>query len=296
MEQTVQPTPLADALKTWAALQGIGKKESTREYHQEIVGIVLNRWPGPRDDVRAVTEQTLTEFVLDISAAYSPSRYNGILSAIHGVFPDTRKKFKRQRVPAKERHVLTDDEYNALLAELDRAPQSHGGLVVRFLSETGMRIGESRKLTWSCVKADRIVVPGSIAKNGRQRTIPFMGRVRATLEGLRAIAKADRVLPQAEVQTSLRSACERLALPRLSHHDFRHQFATRCIVSGIDIPTVARWLGHLDGGALLSRLYFHLVEEHSFRMAAKAKLLPAVCDPVTPPVVLLDALPDHVWN
>src|SRR5688572_15699395 len=104
METTVQPTPLADALNTWAALQGIGKKPSTREYHQEIIGIVLARWPGPRDDVRAITEGALTEFVLAVADHYSPSRYNGILSAIHGVFPDTRKKYKRQRVPAKERH------------------------------------------------------------------------------------------------------------------------------------------------------------------------------------------------
>jgi integrase len=294
MEQTVQPTSLADVLTTWAALQGIGKKDSTREYHQEIIGIVLNRWPGPCDDVRAVTEKTLTSFVLDVSAAYSASRYNGILSAIHGVFPDSRKKFKRQRVLAKERHVLTDSEFSQLIEELDRAPRSHAGLVVRFLAETGMRIGESRRLTWSCVKADRIVVPGAIAKNGRMRTIPFMGRIAETLAALRALAKTDLVLPQAEVQTSLRSACERLGLPRLSHHDFRHQFATRAITSGIDLPTVARWLGHLDGGALLSRLYFHLVEEHSFRMAAKAKLLPM--DRVAPKVAFTPALPANWQN
>jgi len=30
----------------------------------------------------------------------------------------------------------------------------------------------------------------------------------------------------------------------------RHLFATRCIESGVDIPTVSRWLGHKDGGAL----------------------------------------------
>ncbi len=71
MEASVPPTPLADALNTWAALQGIGKKPSTREYHQEIVGIVLSRWPGPRDDVATVTERTLIDFVLDISEHYS---------------------------------------------------------------------------------------------------------------------------------------------------------------------------------------------------------------------------------
>lgn len=292
MEQSVQPTPLADALNTWAALQGIGKKPSTREYHREIVGIVLNRWPGPCADVRSVPESTLTEFVLSISEHYSPSRYNGILSAIHGVFPDSRKKFKRQRVPAKERHLLTPLEFAQLLDLLDVAPRSHGGLVIRFLAQTGMRIGEARGLTWSNVHADRIIVPGAISKNGRQRSIPFMDGIRDTLTALRRVSDGHHVLPQAEVQTSLRSACERLGLPQLSHHDFRHLFATRCITSGVDIPTVARWLGHLDGGALLSRLYFHLVEEHSFRMAAKVQIAPAL--PV--PIGTDFGLPACVWN
>jgi site-specific recombinase XerD len=49
----------------------------------------------------------------------------------------------------------------------------------------------------------------------------------------------------------------------------RHLFATRCIESGVDIPTMARWLGYKDGGALLMKTYIHLLQEHSQRMAAK---------------------------
>ena len=30
---------------------------------------------------------------------------------------------------------------------------------------------------------------------------------------------------------------------------------TSCIESGVDIPTVSRWLGHRDGGALAMRVY-----------------------------------------
>jgi integrase len=49
----------------------------------------------------------------------------------------------------------------------------------------------------------------------------------------------------------------------------RHLFATRCIESGVDIPTVSRWLGHKDGGALAMKTYGHLRDEHSQAMAAK---------------------------
>jgi len=32
-------------------------------------------------------------------------------------------------------------------------------------------------------------------------------------------------------------------------------FAISCIESGVDIPTVSRWPGHKDGGALATKVY-----------------------------------------
>ena len=46
-------------------------------------------------------------------------------------------------------------------------------------------------------------------------------------------------------------------------------FATRCIENGVDIPTVSRWLGHQDGGALCMKTYGHLRDEHSTNEARK---------------------------
>ena len=37
----------------------------------------------------------------------------------------------------------------------------------------------------------------------------------------------------------------------------------------MDIPTVSRWLGHQDGGALCMKTYGHLRREHSASMAQK---------------------------
>jgi len=68
---------------------------------------------------------------------------------------------------------------------------------------------------------------------------------------------------------SLASACEAIGVEKLTHHDLRHLFATRCIESGVDIPTVSRWLGHSDGGALAMKTYGQLRQEHSQAQAAK---------------------------
>jgi len=49
---------------------------------------------------------------------------------------------------------------------------------------------------------------------------------------------------------ALESACKAVGPKPINHHDLRPLFAIRCIESGVDIPTVSRWLGHSDGGAL----------------------------------------------
>jgi len=92
------------------------------------------------------------------------------------------------------------------------------------------------------------------------------------LASLRAIGDGKRILPQLEAKRCLATACARAGLPLLTHHDFRHLFATRCIESNVDVPTAARWLGHRDGGALLGKTYFHLLDTHSRVMAAKVTI------------------------
>jgi integrase len=62
----------------------------------------------------------------------------------------------------------------------------------------------------------------------------------------------------------IETACRRLNFHKFTHHDFRHFFATTCIESGVDIPTISKWLGHKDGGALAMKVYGHLRQEHSF--------------------------------
>ena len=77
------------------------------------------------------------------------------------------------------------------------------------------------------------------------------------------------------ISWALAGASKRLKIPKLTHHSLRHFFATICIESGVDIPTVSRWLGHSDGGALAMRVYGHLRDEHSQAAAAKVRVLPA---------------------
>jgi hypothetical protein len=38
-------------------------------------------------------------------------------------------------------------------------------------------------------------------------------------------------------------------------------------MSGIDYLTIARWVGHRDGGILIGRVYGHLNDEHKRKQA-----------------------------
>jgi len=101
----------------------------------------------------------------------------------------------------------------------------------------------------------------------------MIGEMKRLLERLRLVRPGEepsaRVMRVGECMHSMERAASKLGITRLTHHDLRHLFATRSIESGVDIPTVSRWLGHKDGGALAMRVYGHLRDQHSKAMARK---------------------------
>lgn len=165
----------------------------------------------------------------------------------------------------------------------------------RFLAYSGCRVGEVPGITWSCIdwEKKRIHVKGiepansdhtALKTESSDRFTPLFTELEALLKkilerrnaaaaysesGKAMIEPNDRVLRLSEAQKSIDRACATLGIQRVTHHDFRHLFATSCIESGVDIPTVSRWLGHSDGGVLAMRTYGHLRQEHSLAQSAK---------------------------
>lgn len=155
----------------------------------------------------------------------------------------------------------------------------------RFLSMSGCRIGEVPQVTWSCVNREKkqLHVKGYKSETS-DRIVPLFADLEALLnkiaerrksaaryaaDGKPYLDPSDPLFRISECQKTIDAACEKLGIARITHHDFRHLFATRCIEAGVDIPTVSRWLGHADGGALAMKTYGHLRDEHSKDMAEK---------------------------
>jgi integrase len=150
--------------------------------------------------------------------------------------------------------------------------------LVRFLSYGGFRRSEAANITWADCDWEKKEItvrgdPVTGTKNWSTRRVPMipdmvelLGRLR---RGRPGEPESTRVMTVINCIEAMDAACQKLGLARLTHHDLRHLFATRCIESGVDVPTVSRWLGHKDGGALAMKVYGHLRDQHSVAMAQR---------------------------
>ena len=188
---------------------------------------------------------------------------------------------KRVRVKQKELRLPEPSEFTGLVENLRKGSGAWGQRVadtVEFLAYSGMRIrSEAIWVTWVDVDWQRkqIIVrghPETGTKNSELRRIPIVPNMESLLQRLQArlgSVPEGPILQVHQCDEALTRACKEVGISRLTHHDLRHLFATRCIESGVDIPTVSRWLGHKDGGALAMKTYGHLRNEHSHRWPRK---------------------------
>jgi integrase len=181
---------------------------------------------------------------------------------------------KRPKVSFSKVVIPTREQFVKLVAQIRRSDgradsqrkSKPGADLIEFLAFSGARIGEARVSTWDDVKFQNnmIWLHGTKSEDS-DRQIPMPAALREfllRLKGESSETPQGRILQTDSAKKCLATACKKLTFPKFTHHDFRHFFATTCIESGVDIPTVSRWLGHSDGGALAMRVYGHLQVEH----------------------------------
>lgn len=267
-------------------------KPSTRAYYDQRVKALRESWPGLDGlDIRRITKEQCEEWAKKFAAQFSASSYNHSISLLKHAFEKAmeagvrydnpaRKLERRSEIP-KKLNLPSAKQFIAFLSEIDNGGSGKSkpcANLVRFLAFSGCRKMEAARVTWTDVDFDsgRLSVLGDPehgTKNGEWRSVPMVPEMRQLLLRLKTenpTAKPeDPVMTVRECQKAMNRAAKIVGMSRITHHDLRHLFATRCIESGVDIPTVSRWLGHKDGGVLAMRLYGHLRDEHSDSMAQK---------------------------
>jgi integrase len=272
-------------------------KPRTRDYWRECLAALEKSWLGLNEtEVRKITQANCKEWARAYRKTVSPTRYNNTVSVLRHVlnvavecgvvYSNAAAAVKRAPVRPKEIALPTIDKFNALIDEM-RADHSRDSMncadLAAGLAFTGCRIGEGREIAWRDVDfhAGEIVVRGD-AKTGTKswelRRVPLIPDAYALFQRMRSDRSDEsldaKVFRVGECQKALDRACKKVGADRITHHDFRHLFATRCIESGVDIPTVSRWLGHKHGGALAMKIYGHLRREHSIAQAQRVTFAP----------------------
>lgn len=270
----------------------VSLKPRTKNYYVDMIDFVRRSWPALMEtDVRRVSEHDCENWLVRFQHQYAPSVVNNGIGTLRAVFDEaigTGARFnnpaaglKRMKVRQKRLQLPSREEFLRFVEEISTAGARQSkdcANLVRFLAYSGVRLGEAKYVTWADanVAGHQLHVRGdplTATKNGETRYVPMIPELEQLITELRkerqnepATATVMRVF---ECQKSMTHAAEKIGMKRITHHDLRHLFATICIESGVDIPTVSRWLGHKDGGALCMKTYGHLRQEHSFAQAQR---------------------------
>jgi integrase len=269
-------------------------KPASRAYRLMTVDFILKTWPTIlTKKVGKITYRDCVDWLQRYQTKYAPSVVNNSIGTLRAIFDEAIERGARfsnpadrlKRVPMRQRPLTLPSRAQFLdFVEAIRragARQSKDcAEFVCFLAYTGLRKGEAKFVTWADVDFENseIIVRGDPLtgnKNNEVRRVPMIPELRDTLatmrEARRIEKESDRVLRVNEAEKSMRAAAKRTGIAHVRHHDLRHLFASTCIESGVDIPTVSRWLGHKDGGALAMKVYGHLRREHSAAQAQRVR-------------------------
>ncbi len=191
-----------------------------------------------------------------------------------------------KQLPEKygERPLLKADQIIAMCTEALRNHNRTGAQFAEylcFLMYSGARCTEALRLMWKDIDFDneQVVFPGNIAKGETRRT-DFNMNLKNLLLTMKHNAGESRYLfpsfrtdaPVTSFKKIMIEIREKLKMEEFTFHLTRHFFISQCVMSGIDYLTIAKWVGHKDGGVLIGKIYGHLNAAHMKAQASKLKI------------------------
>jgi len=253
-------------------------KPQSKKYRLWCLGKLQKTWPELWElRLDEITSKACIEWAAKLHSQIACHYYNNTIGTLKQVIEAGIKAhkanggtaienpasvLKKTRIKQKELQLPEASHFKAMVENIRKRSGGWGPRdadLVEFLAYGGMRIhSEAQWVAWEDVDWNRkeIIVRGdpvTATKNGEMRRIPMIPDMESLLlrlkDELGVLAKG-RIMQVGRCNEALARACKEIGISRLTHHDLRHLFATRCIESGVDIPTVSRWLGHKDGGAL----------------------------------------------
>lgn len=272
--------------------------------------LIERTWPQLFEkEIRRVTPEALETYMADFERGKwpykphnaksktvpgnSPSQINKLRACLRNVFGIAVKAHVIAQNPARElqaaavgRKLLnlpTREQFAKIVSHV-RMKAGRGricGDLIEGLAYSGMRVDESRRVCWQHLDFGRSMMTVYGTKSlTSARQIPMSDAFKKLVLGMREHRVAtnghepqatDLVFEAKEASMSLAKASLSAGMQKMTHHDLRDLFATTCIEAGVDIPTVALWLGHNDGGVLAMKTYGHVRPAHSAEAMKKVQ-------------------------
>ncbi len=130
-----------------------------------------------------------------------------------------------------------------------------------FAAHTGLRASEQFRLKWSDIDTGRSQVFVKKSKNGRSRHIPLSSGAKEALRIARTYSDDKAVFPVMHNHRWFETVIRKVAIPEFTWHCLRHTFASRLVMAGVDIRTVAELTGHKT--LQMTMRYAHLSPGHN---------------------------------
>ena len=267
-----------------------------------IKGFCEERLAGIKSQGKQYKPASVRTLLLDLIALR-----NALKEAVDtGLIPALPRFPKYKPAPPPVRDLITPAEFERLLASCtarkeDGDPVTKNGEqlrdLLRVLAYAGGREQETLAIKWDHVDwkgkqlwigapeefdASRIAIgKGGTSKNNEARAVDFNPQLEAVLEEMKARRAPDsswmfpspqrgeKDLKAQSLRESLIRTRKAAGLEKFAFHDLRHFFISYGVMAGIDFMTIARWVGHKDGGILIGKVYGHLADTHRQKMAAK---------------------------
>ena len=189
--------------------------------------------------------------------------------------PNRRPLYSKQEIDAVCAAAMDHSRNGQLLSDY-----------IQLMASCGSRATETLCLKWSDVDWEQkqlIIGSDGLSKNHESRVVDFNAALSRLLNAMRERSNGSKYLfpaprmfghdaPARSLKESLRKARALVGVHAFGFHDCRHFFISHAVMSGIDYMTIARWVGHKDGGVLIGRVYGHLNDEHAKRQAKRLKL------------------------
>lgn len=237
-----------------------------------------------RKPVARLTKNNVTKWV-DLHEWNDTSEYNARRSVFRAfswaveedLLAENPLKGLKRFKPAPRQRAMTEQEYRTMLTR--RGPFR---ILLFSLWNTGARPSELRRLKWSEVKADRLVLPvhKTVRHTKKPRVIQLNTAMCRLFRFLRCRATSEYVFLNKKRKpwtcNAVRMTVARLKKKHKLAKDLciylaRHTFGTNAILHGVDLATTAELMGH-SSLEMVQKVYCHLADQKTHLRNAVEKV------------------------